>query len=425
MPTAGSLSSRPGGRSRAPSASYCSPFPRPIFAARFRRQPGFGRGAAAAQAASPAGSKATAPRLARWDELQLGSLETIARERGWSVDRARLLEASIQQDLANQPLPDFGGGRALRLSASGVEDYLKCPFIFAAKRLFGLSDLPSLDLDVDALARGRLMHALFERLVKEPFLRTGSAEKPSAKEMDGEIEGAIEAAREAMEMRLADERLWPSLKARHLELGRRFLAHEREWRRRFPETKTVGTEAPVRGYVSLESGELFPEPPVDASGALAPAFAFAGSIDRIDVDDHGHAAILDYKSTEYELSSFGAWIQKDRLQLLLYAAAFERGLTSIPPRPVANMAYFAAKTMNRDWGLKLNDVEQGLFEIADRKRNQANSEQKAALFRAASEAVRAAAQAMRAGQFQPRPKDRKTCETCRWSKACRAPHLNS
>ena len=360
--------------------------------------------------------KASAPRPTRWDELQRASPQAIARERGWTPERAALLQDSILEDLAIKPLPKFGAGLPLRLSASAIEDYLKCPFIFAVKRLFGLSDLPNLDLDVDASARGRLMHALFERLAQEPFRSDRSSE---------EVAFALDQARDSVGTELADERLWPSVRARHVELGRRFLAHEQVWRTGFPQTKTAGTEVAVEGFVLASTGELSREAPVDEAGAPLPAYPFRGFIDRVDFDDQGFAAILDYKSSAFDLGSFGSWLQKDRLQLVLYAAAFERGLTPLAARPVANAAYYVAKSMNRDAGFKLRDADQGLFAIADRKHNQATAEQKAALYQGAAEKVRIAIGKMRAGEFGPEPKDLKACDACRWSTACRAHHLNS
>ena len=350
-----------------------------------------------------------APRATRWDEIQRASLAQVAADRGWPSGRAELARDSILEDLAIKPLPDFGASLGLGLSASSIEDFLDCPFIYAAKRAFRLSDQPNLDLDVDASSRGRLMHALFERLGAEPFRADWSAE---------EIDAAIEEARVASATELADERLWPSLRARHRDFARRFLAHEREWRRRFPETKTVGREVKVAGFVDPESGWLSPLP---SAGAVA----FRGFIDRVDFDRRGFAAVVDYKSSAASASSFGSWLTKNSLQLPFYAQALERGLTELPPRPVANAAYFVAREMTRDAGFKLQDVDQGLYDLSDKKRNKATREQIADLQSETAARAKSTSEGVRAGRFQPNPKDRKLCDDCKWSQTCRAPHLNA
>jgi RecB family exonuclease len=363
-----------------------------------------------AQAAGSLASKSLAPRPSRWDELQRAPVAEIALERGWEPARARLLENAILQDLGLQPLPAFGADLPISLSASSIEDFLACPFVFAAKKVFRLADDPSLELDVGASTRGRLTHAVLERLAIEPF---------QGERSDDELEALVDEARAASQAELADERLWPSLKARHVDLARRFLAREREWRSRFPETATVGREVAIAGFVDIETGAL-------GQCARGPgSLPFRGFIDRVDFDRHGFAAVIDYKSSNYGITAFSSWLEKDRLQLLLYAQALEAGLTAIAPRPVANAAYYVARTLSRDAGFKLSDVEQGLYDLADRKRNQLTSSEKQQMFIFLAAKLRLAAQGARSGEFSPIPKNRDDCANCRWSETCRAPHLSA
>src|SRR5690606_38518098 len=109
------------------------------------------------------------PEDTRWDELQRASFPVISELKKWSKEFSQQLEASLLRDLGHRPQESFGQNLALSLSVSQIENYLKCPFKFAAARLFCLSDLPSLDLDIDHLTRGQLMHALFESLTEEPM----------------------------------------------------------------------------------------------------------------------------------------------------------------------------------------------------------------------------------------------------------------
>jgi ATP-dependent helicase/DNAse subunit B len=294
------------------------------------------------------------------------------------------------------------------LSASKIEDYLTCPFIFAAKSLFRLSDLPSLDLDVDASTRGKLVHALFERLTREPMVFEYTR---------AELERVVDLAREQAALQVYDERLWPSMRQRYAETARQFLAFEREWRARFPETSTLDREVSIEGFVDPQTGEL-------TRDGDAEKIRFTGSIDRVDIDRSGHAAIIDYKSSPTGSVQWTKWIENDDLRLLLYSIAYERGLTKQEAGQVVSAVYYVARTMDRDKGFKVDDIEQGLYATDDRKQNKISLEAKGRLFTEVRQSLSQAVTRMRTGEFAPVPKSKDTCRTCQWSSVCRAPHLN-
>ena len=352
----------------------------------------------------------TVPPDTRWDEVQKSALVTIASGRNWSEAHRSSLETAFREDLGEKVLDSFGDNLVTSLSPSGIEDYLNCPFIFAAKRLLGLSDVAEVDLEVDPSRRGSLMHKIFELLATEPVKLDAT---------DEEIGVRVEEAREAIKLELADARLWAPLKEKHVDLGRRFLAFEKELRTQFPQAKTLASEVEIAGYIRPSTGELMknPEP-----GALK----FIGRIDRIDKDAQGNLAIYDYKSSAGTASQFGSWIQKNKIQLLLYAIAVENGLTKFEPLPVVSAMYYVARPLARDNGFKVENVEQGLYELTDRrKRNRLTEEQKVSFFKEGEALVKKAIDGISAGRFDPNPRDRAQCKICLWSAVCRAPHLNS
>lgn len=352
----------------------------------------------------------TLPASTRWDEIQRSGMRRIAQERGWSAPHRLYMENSLSQDLGLMPLDAFGGEFVTRLSPSAIEDYLDCPFIFAAKRLFKLSDVAELDLEVDASRRGSLMHKLLELLTREPMRFDYSEE---------EYANLVDAAKTESRLELADPRLWPPLKARYTDLARRFVAFERENRKKFPETRTIGREYDIAGYLDPKTGHLHRDP---HAGDLK----FIGTIDRVDQDQSGHLAIMDYKSSMSSVAQFGSWLKKNQIQLLLYAMAVENGLTSLEPRPVVAALYYSVRPLNRDYGFLVEGVEQGLYEIPDkRKRNRISPEEKERLFAEGENLVRTAVGQMLEGRFEPNPRDKKDCLDCQWSALCRAPHLNS
>ncbi len=351
------------------------------------------------------------PRQTRWDELQRASRKDLAVVRGWSEPHLQLLGDSIERDLGLAPLPHFAASRPLSVSPSGLEDYLKCPFIFAAKRLFKLSDLPNLDLDVDASTQGSLMHALFERLCVEPMRFEYSAE---------ELGEVIDLARTRAEVQLADERLWPALRRRYFELAQRFLTYEREWRKNFPQTKTLGREVKVQGFLQVETGEL-----VASGSAGGDVLEFRGRLDRVDADASGKMVLIDYKSSANGLSQYTSWLENNRLQLLLYALALENGLTELPKATVLSAVFYVSRTMNREYGFKVSDVEQNLYSVEDKRRNKLTANDKERLITQLKEKVRDVVAEIKTGFFAPRPMDTSLCHTCEWSALCRAPHLNT
>lgn len=356
----------------------------------------------------------TIPEETRWDQIQHSGtwtdLAPIAIERGWSAVHRDGLARSLREDLGEEPPRPFARGAIHTLSPSGLEDYLECPFIFAAKRLFGLTDVAGLDLEIDASRRGSLMHKLLELLTKEP-MRFDFSER--------ELDALVEQARELSGLELADARLWAPLKARQLDLARRFLAFERDERARFPETRTIGREFEIAGYLRPSTGELRRE---GSPGDLK----FVGRIDRVDEDLRGHLVIMDYKSSASTVSQWGSWLTKNRIQLLLYSMAIEKGLTALAPRPVLAALYYVMRPLHRDAGFKVEGVEQGLYEIPDRrKKNRISPEDKERLFTEAQALVRGAVERILAGDFAPKPRDPKKCGDCQWSASCRAPHLNS
>ncbi len=352
------------------------------------------------------------PEATRWDEMQTASFEWLSQHRDWSEVRGQQMQTAMAADMGEINLPLFAKESVKKISASRIKDFLRCPFIFSAKNIFGLSDQRTLDLDMDTSSRGQLLHAVFELLTREPMRFDWS---------DSELQQAADLAREQAGVAVYDERLWPTLRLRYAEIAKQFLRFESAWRMKFPATKTIAREAEVSGFIDLDSGQLMK---IDA-GPSPQRVSLSGSIDRIDVDDRGHAVIIDYKSTGGSLTQWTRWIENGELQLLLYALAFEQGLTKHDPMQVVSAVYYVARTMDREKGFKAIDIDQGLYETTDRKQNKLTLVDRDRLFAQACQLVTETLQRMRGGEFAPNPKDVRICQTCQWSTLCRAPHLNN
>jgi len=348
----------------------------------------------------------------RWDEIQRLDFEGWARARDlemteegrlWSQRLALGLKRDVDASVSTwKPLEN------LRISASSLERYFECPFVFAAQRLFKLLDQPLLDLDLDQRTRGQLLHSLLEELLREPMRLDRTTE---------EISALVDEVRLKSDLRLGEEALWPAVRAQHIRLVQMFLEMEREMRARFGSARTLSVETEFNCNWDLQTGG-----PVEA-GHSTP-IQLAGRIDRVDVDSAGRYALIDYKASAANVRNWASWLQAHDLQMPLYAMLLESGLTAHPASPVAAANFYVVKDRERRKGYHVKEESAELYSLEDKHRNWITPEQKQQLFLELREQIQGALQRMMQGDFNPRPETTRTCETCNWRTLCRAPHLN-
>lgn len=311
----------------------------------------------------------------------------------------------------------------VHLSASGVEDYRRCPFVYAAKRVFGLSDYVEIDLDIDPMTRGSLLHRAFELLLEDGVLKE--------KHTVAELETLLDTCAQDVKMKTKDSVFWPSQRAVYIRLLQKFLDFESLWRKHRPETKTVGRELAVDGYFNPKNKTFEKE---FADGYVP----FKGRIDRADQGTKGEVFLLDYKSSSTGIvklqktvklqksksSSSWSWLEKNKLQLILYALAVEAGLSDLGPTDVLGVAYFDFKKMERKLGFKCTEQETSLFLADDDEITDLTLEQKHEIFSQVAEIYKDVLLSIRAGQFAPKPLKPEECSKCEWRTLCRASHLN-
>ncbi|MBO9667532.1 MAG: PD-(D/E)XK nuclease family protein, partial [Bdellovibrio sp.] len=346
----------------------------------------------------------TLPLETRWDEMQYSDSKAA---RSWTSSRQSDIELKIQQDLGRAELPKATLKELPRISASAIESFLECPFIFAAQRYFKLKDLPEIDLDVDHRTRGQLAHALFEKLTMEPMRFDWNVE---------ELGQILEDVRKDKGMLFADERLWIPLKKKHIQLGLRFLEFEKKWRQEFAKTKTLAREKRFEFYLDPKTEELSREP-------VEGAFRISGSIDRIDTDNQGHLVLLDYKSSAAGISAHGSWLKNQELQLLFYMWIIEKSLMEDVKGDVIGLFYYVFRTFDRK-GFKVEDLAGSLYPPSKRKDKNATFEAKELYLTEFSKILMGTLDRIREGECRPVPTDTQTCTSCEWRRQCRAPHLN-
>lgn len=347
------------------------------------------------------------PSPTRWDELQKCSLSQIATIREWPLEQSERVEEAILQDLGAKEFTKLTMPDHVSVSASQIENYIECPFKFAASKLFSLTDEALVDLDIDAMSKGRLLHKLLEILVESPFRANWS---------DEELSAVIADLPQKAEVPVGDKRLWRQREGHYLDLAKRFLAYENQLRTQFPQIETVGREIRFVADWSLDTAGFVPQGEGDLS--------FRGSIDRVDTDGEGQYLVLDYKSSPTGLHYFKSWMTHSEIQLPLYSLAVEAGVTPLEKGPVIGAFYYVAKNMTRQTGFRLVESAGTLYDLNEGRSANATEQQKLELFQQVREKVNQTLNCMKDGQFQPQPQKEDICQQCSWKKICRAHHLN-
>src|SRR5690606_25520796 len=116
-------------------------------------------------------------------------------------------------------------GHLDKISASQVEDYLNCPFINASKKIFCLVDIPDIDLDIDYLTRGKLLHGVAELIYsKYPDLNIKASQIPEL----------FEQVMSELKTPVFDKNIWKGQKTKYIKMIENFIDFEKEWRSKFP-----------------------------------------------------------------------------------------------------------------------------------------------------------------------------------------------
>jgi ATP-dependent helicase/nuclease subunit B len=337
------------------------------------------------------------PKETRWDQLMANNPEM-----DWQLPESFFIKMN---NMIDRDLGTVSGENTqishLSLSASKFEEYFKCPFRFFAANALNLTNLPSLDLDIDAMTRGKLIHKICEILISKNQLTHNYVE----------IEELVEKARKSIDMPIYNNEIWTFLKPHYIQLTQQFINHEIKWRQDFPATKTYALEKSVDTKISLtEDGISF------SKDGLIP---FRGFIDRIDTNGENQFVIIDYKSTGSKLTQYGSWLKNGKIQLALYSLAIIEGALDGEAKDVVAAFYFVIKGLDRTKGFVINEADPDFLSSKKMDRHALEdllSETKIKVGEMLADII--------AGKMQPKPHDENICETCDWNKICRYPHLN-
>ncbi|MFP6584652.1 MAG: PD-(D/E)XK nuclease family protein [Candidatus Hydrogenedentota bacterium] len=276
-------------------------------------------------------------------------------------------------------------------SAYQIETQIDCPFRYLMNVMLKLPDVDTPSSILDARLAGKILHHALERFYRH-YASVAMDDVP----LNEILEKMIEIGGEVFDRRARDfRRAYPGIaraeKARLIATLHRHVRihHDTDdgaWNPTYFETSFGESARDDENSITTPDGfEL-------KLGDVA--YRFAGRIDRIDMDDKGHARIVDYKMS---LASGMARDMKAgrNVQLALYTMALESLLIPESACEVAQYEHVGrAKTVA----------------ITDKNRD--------SVIEAARESIESSIHAMQQGRFHPTTKD-KACSYCPSNKVCR------
>jgi ATP-dependent helicase/DNAse subunit B len=266
------------------------------------------------------------------------------------------------------------GSMHRKLSASSIESFLQCPFLFFARKTLRLMARPAAPRDrLDLLLQGTIMHRALAEFVAMPLLGTSG------------FDDAFED-----ECRKANVPATYRTEAVRLEMLRNFQG--------FVEHRGLGL-----GWT--------PRPEEEFEFALNPLVEIRGRIDRMDVGPRDQVLVVDYKySGENRIGSIVKGHEKGLLvQGGLYLAAAQRRFGLNP----AGMLYCGLrKEVTWDgWHVPLP----GLEEVGESRTREGLQEFIDAAVAKAGEVY----ESIVSGKIAPQPADTDKCDYCDFADVCR------
>lgn len=292
------------------------------------------------------------------------------------------------------------------LSISSVENFLDCPFIFAARKRFHLRDESEADVTLDPRQRGSLIHRILEKIFTPPVNWDLS---------QAQIQDLLDSVRQEMKDLFIWDSVWPSLKKNLAQKTARVLEFEKEYQKQFPERRILKNEAEFQVHFD-------PVTRTWSSSAGSGTIAFRGKIDRIDGAPGKGLALLDYKSSSSAAQNVGNWIKENKLQMGFYSWIVDQGFLESLSGPVLAGTFWGLKTMDRSKGFQ---AQEGLgFLYGEEKPKNFARAQVENLWKEIREEIEKATLEIMEGRYLPSPRVLTLCDKCEWRGLCRAPHLN-
>ena len=188
------------------------------------------------------------------------------------LHRAPLPLQRLSQQLSSAPMPSAGQLLPAKLSASGYNTLVACPYQFFATRMLGLSAIDELSELPEKRDYGDWLHRILNQYHE------------ALREQATPVEQRL-----ALLMRVSEEIFAPELAKNAAPLG-----YFVRWKKTAPAYLDWANAREAQGW-TFAFGELALERPLIWGDK---AITLHGRIDRIDENADGERAVLDYKTTE-------------------------------------------------------------------------------------------------------------------------------
>lgn len=342
---------------------------------------------------------ADVPKLTYWDSLQRADVAEIQKTLPWSSEQKEKFYHRLQVDLGSQTPEETFSIAAPTFSPSSLEKLFKCPFIFAAERLYRLLDPIFLDLEVTTIEQGNIKHAILEWITAQPI--------PDWTWSFSELDAILDKIVENKKIKIPDPNIWKHQKTKILNSMLKFIELEKDYLSQFSNYKIAFREKEFK-FSFNENDPI----------------AIKGKVDRIDEAEGESYLIIDYKSGASSIKSFSKALTEGALQLPIYTMAFDKSFNtqSSEAKNVISSQFYNLKNFKRDQGFLLKDSDGIYFKVGSKKYGYTQSEKNNFLNQIQEEIIKKVDK-LKSGLIEPDPIDPQLCTHCNWRTLCRAPHL--
>lgn len=299
-------------------------------------------------------------------------------------------------------------------SATSLSDYYQCPFIFAAKKYFYLEDHAQIDLDADARTHGVLVHKIFEKILMTQLIQTLSTEQMTE---------LVRQSFTECDFKTTSDVITQLYVKKYVKIVQKFIQFENSWRQKYSSFKTVGCEVTFSFYLNLTTLEVR-KAEISQIQPKQDEIFFSGKIDRIDLVDQKYIVVYDYKSSTDKAHQFGSWVKHNEFQLLIYLLViYHELIDDYVGKQIGGAFLYNFRKFDFKFGILKNDLQDRIG-FGKKSFNEVNQETFYSLIQELKLKIQQAAENIKSGELQPRPKDLSICLNCQWSRVCRVSHLN-
>ncbi|MCK6598307.1 MAG: PD-(D/E)XK nuclease family protein [Bdellovibrionaceae bacterium] len=311
------------------------------------------------------------------------------------------------------------------LSPSSLKNFAECKFKFFAEKELDLRETDVEEIDLSPKEKGLWYHSLFEKIIlnfaeiSEKWNRLNTQEE--------KISFLKETFKEKPPQNLA-KNFWDKVADRYFQVINKFIVHELELRKEFPNLVNIGCELKWSVYYDLERYCWVLEKPTKG-------YLLRGTIDRVLYNKNTNKFwVVDYKLGPNQSKNYDKWLKERHWQLIFYALAIEKNWIPDLKQLVHQKTYESLDSeleveLSQFWVITQWQNKKGFlcnlsssWFLSDKKM-QISKDEKEKLFIAFEKDMVSYFSEIQKRKYPAIPEKEDICQQCDWSYVCRAPHL--